>query len=619
GEPWQVKKLYVRHRGQGEPTLRINTGKYDTLLGRSYFEIAMEARSQHRSQEQGVLELRGDQFSSLKLDGSEAKESSIFQGLEIGGQAGEFDTNDRGALLRQLMDAYPLTDRKALFAEAIATATGLQIDALAESETFVPGETFAVGVKAYVATEEVRVIEISLVADVGPERWSIVQDELPKTSNPAFVLRETTPFARYFRVTPGRGVWPTRPYWLVEPRDGDLFRWVGRSEIDTMPFQKAPLRARVKVEVLGREIVFERDVQFRFADDVRGEIRRNVDVVPRVTLDADQPLILVAASTSEQKKRISFTVTNNSATASKAKPSIAFDTASSAWGGKTGTPEITLGGRGDTTQFSFDITIPGNTRPGRYSITGDVLVDGTYHGLSMRTVEYPHIQTHRFYREAKVDFQVIDLKTTATKVGYIEGSGDQVFEAIKEMGFDIETINRDELAKGNLARFDTIVVGIRAYQVRPDVVANNKRLLDFANNGGTLIVQYQLPGYAQQNLMPFPAQQGPRVADENAKITILKPDHPIFTTPNKITEADFEGWVQERNLYNFSAMDPKYVGLLEAHDAGEAENSGGLVVADVGKGRYVYCSYSLFRQLPAGVPGAYRLLANLLSFSKIKK
>ena len=618
GEPWLVKKFYVRHRGSGEPTLRINTGKYDPLLGRSYFEIAMHARSQHRSQEQGVLELRGDQFSALKLDGSEAKESSIFQGLDLGAQSREFDLNDRAKLLRQLVDAYPSSNKQELIAEAIASATGIQIDALAESETVVAGEAFGVSVKAFVPTESVKVNEISLIAHIAPDRWLIVPEEAPKANNPAFVLRETTPYARYFRVTCGLDGWPTQPYWLVEPRDGDLFRWKDRSDDYTMPFQKGPLRARLKVEVLGREIVFEREVQFRFADDIRGEIRRNVDLVPRITLDADQPLILVVASEKAQTKRISFTVKNNSATAAKGKPSIAFDTASAAWNGVSRNPEITLNRRGDTAQFSYDIAIPGNTRPGRYTITGDVMVD-RYHGFSMRTVEYPHIQTHRFYRPAQIDFQVIDLKTVPVKIGYIRGSGDRVPEAIKQLGLDVEEIDQRTLATGELSKFDTIVVGIRAYQVRSDMVANNQRLLDFAKNGGTLIVQYQLPPtFAQQNMTPYPTQMGPRVADENAPVTILQPQHPIFNFPNKITPEDFRGWVQERNLYNFSTMDPKYVGLLESHDAGEAENSGGLVIADIGKGKYIYCSYSLFRQLPAGVPGAYRLLANMLSLPRAK-
>jgi hypothetical protein len=238
----------------------------------------------------------------------------------------------------------------------------------------------------------------------------------------------------------------------------------------------------------------------------------------------------------------------------------------------------------------------------------------------MQTLAYEHIQTHRIYRPAKADVKLIDLKTVPVKVGYIRGSGDRVVEAISQLGVEVEDIDATMLASGDLSRFDTIVVGIRAYQVRPDLVANNKRLMDFVTSGGTLIVHYQLPDtYAQRSLVPFPTQMGPRVVDENASVKILQPAHQIFNFPNKISDEDFKGWVQERNLYNFSQMDPKYIGLLESHDAGEPENVGGLVIADIGKGKYIYCSYSLFRQLPAGVPGAYRLLANMLSVGKARK
>jgi hypothetical protein len=515
------------------------------------------------------------------------------------------------------VDAYHLSNKKTLIAEAIASVTGIQIDALADSETVVPGETFGVGVKAYVANEAVNVTDISLSATIAPERWTIVSEELPKTNSAAFVLRETTPFARYFRVTPGLGVWPTQPYWLIEPRNEPIFRWTGLSEDENMPFSKRPLRVRAKVQILGREITFERDVQFRFADDIRGEIRRNVDVVPRVTVEADQSFVLVRTSDKAQTKKVSFTVTNNSARSANGKPSIAFDSNSHDWN-STGTTQVALQEKGERTSFSREIIIPANIRPGRYSITGDVLIDETYYGMAMHKPEYPHIQTHRFYRPAKVDFQVLDLKTVPVKVGYIAGSGDRIPDAIRELGVDVATISESELASGDISLYDTIVVGIRAYQVRPDLVANNKRLMDFMNAGGTLIVQYQLTGYTQQNLAPFPAQQGPRTSDETAQVNILKPDDPILSFPNKITAADFQGWVQERNLYNFAKMDERYVGLLETHDADEAENSGGLVVANVGKGKFIYCSYSLFRQLPAGVPGAYRLLANMISLPKAK-
>jgi hypothetical protein len=208
------------------------------------------------------------------------------------------------------------------------------------------------------------------------------------------------------------------------------------------------------------------------------------------------------------------------------------------------------------------------------------------------------------------------LKTAPVKVGYIAGSGDRVADAIRQMNFDVEMLGENDLTSGDLSKYDVIVVGIRASQVRPDFVANHQRLLEFVRTGGTMIVQYQLPVY--QNLLPFPAQMGARVTDENAKVTILDAAHPVFNFPNKISETDFENWVQERNLYAFSTFDANYKPLLESHDAGEAENKGGLVVAEIGNGKYVYCSYAFFRQLPAGVPGAYRLLANLLSLPKSK-
>jgi hypothetical protein len=192
-------------------------------------------------------------------------------------------------------------------------------------------------------------------------------------------------------------------------------------------------------------------------------------------------------------------------------------------------------------------------------------------------------------------------------------------------------LEEKDLSSGNLAQFDTIVVGIRAAQVRPDFAANNARLLDFVKNGGALIVQYQQNDYAHKNLPPFPAKMEAqalagnqtisnlRVTDENAKVTILSPRNPVFNFPNKINENDWKNWVQERNLYCFTEFDARYTPLLESHDAGEDENKGGMMYAEIGKGKFVYTAYSWFRQLPAGNSGAYRIFANLLSLPKAKK
>lgn len=615
GPAWMVKKFYVRHgfRATGEPKLRINTGKYDPLLGRSYFEIAMEARSQHKSQEQGVLELRGDQFSGINLVGSDAKETGIFDGLETTVETAKFDVNDTADLLRRLAEAYPTSERKREIADAITAAAGIRIDALADSETIVANEPLLVGVKAYTSNEAIKIKDITLTA---PYRWTVTATEAPKTNSPANVLRENAQFARFFIVTTIQTPWYTQPYWLRWPRERDMFQWKDIiPDEETMPFQRRPLIARVTADVAGREITFEQEVQYRFADDIRGEIRRNVDFVPAVSVEMERPLVLVTRSDKAQTKRVTMTVTNHSSGVIKGKPSLFL--ASDRLNGRAVTPEFEIKRKGEKTSLSWDITIAAKTPPGRYSIEGEVNVGGTTFNHTMKTVAYPHVQTHRYYKVNRLDFQVIDLAISSAKIGYVTGSGDRVPEAIKQMGFSVETISESELASGDLSKYDTIVVGIRAFQVRPDVVANNTRLLDFARNGGTLVVQYQLPPYGQTHA-PFAVQQGPRVADENAPVTITDAKHAIFASPNRITADDFTGWVQERNLYNFTNMPSEYTGLLESHDTGEAENKGGLVIAKLGKGNYIYCSYSMFRQLPAGVPGAYRLFANILSLTKSK-
>jgi hypothetical protein len=384
-----------------------------------------------------------------------------------------------------------------------------------------------------------------------------------------------------------------------------------------LPFQEAALRAEFTLQIGGTQFRYEAPVEYRYADDIRGEIRRNIDVVPALTLNVNQPMLIVPQSNKPQNRRIAVSVSNNSSKPVTGIAGVNIPTQPE-WRHVTSPNTVSLKDKGEKASVAIDVTIPAKTKPGLYNVYPNVMVGEALAKQSMQVLAYPHIQTHRIFRRAAVDVRVIDLKIAPVRIGYLSGSGDRVQDAIRQMGFNVETIPENELASGDLSKYDTIVVGIRAFQVRPDVVANNTRLLDFARNGGTLVVQYQLPPYGQTHA-PFAVQQGPRVADENAAVTIIDPKHPIFSSPNKITADDFMGWVQERNLYNFTNIPAEYTGLLESHDAGEAENKGGLVIAKLGKGNYVYCSYSMFRQLPAGVPGAYRLFANLLSLPKASK
>jgi hypothetical protein len=268
------------------------------------------------------------------------------------------------------------------------------------------------------------------------------------------------------------------------------------------------------------------------------------------------------------------------------------------------------------TAVRFEVHIPALANPGSFQIDAEALVGGQTFNREMHVIEFPHIQTHRLYPLAQATVRAFKLEVAPVRVGYIMGSGDDVPEAIRQMGLSVNLLDEDELTTGDLSRYDVIVVGIRASQVRPDFVANNVRLLDYVRNGGTMIVQYQRSDYVERGLAPYPARIGPRVTDENAVVTILQPQHPAFNFPNKISVDDWKDWTQERTLYNMTQQDPKYIPLLESHDPNEGPENGGELYAELGRGKYIYTSYAWFRQLPEGVPGAYRLFANLLSLPK---
>lgn len=683
GAPWQVLKFYVGQgfRSTGEPSLRINTGKYDHLLGRSYFEIAMEGRSQHKTQEQGVLELKGDRFSGLNLIESKLpkieNEKSVFDGIDISLEnipelfstdekaAGEyiknqlataqksaeralkeFDPNNPQKLVTLLIEGKKAISRLYFshtsipetspqnaqfresqknesgiasisrikmqeFTEAIKLALGIQVEALASQETIAPNEDFVTSVKVfYPENATVKLKEIKLNA---PPNWQVSPAEEPGNDSPlARFFRETAKESRFFNVkVPIAGF--TQPYFLEFPRKGYLYDWTDSPSLN-LPFQNPLVNAHTAFEIEGETIIFSQPVEYRFADDIRGEIRRNLNVVPKISLSLEQDLIVIPQSPKPQSRKIVLSITHNSSgeTSGTAKLNVP-----EGWQVSPAGSQFILKNKGAKTAIEFTLKIPANVKISDFDIGAAATINGATFNRTMREIAYPHIQTHRFYTEAKTRLVVLDLKTVPVKIGYIAGSGDKVADAIRQIGLNLEMLGENDLTNGDLSRFDVIVVGIRASQVRPDFIANHERLLGFVRGGGTLLVQYQLPVY--QNFLPFPATLGARVANENAKITILEPAHPVFNFPNKITEKDFAGWVQERNLYGFSTFDEKYKPLLEAHDAGEPENKGGLMIAELGKGKYIYASYAFFRQLPAGVPGAYRLFTNLLSLPRAKQ
>ncbi len=678
-EPWQPLKLYV---GQGfgatspvQPSVLINTGTYDSLIGRSYFEIAMEGRSQHKSQEMGVLELRGPMNSGLrrleaKVDAPE-KEASIFDGIDtsitgiakltnnneeqLATRLAELQATAEAALkayqiyspdtlvpilarghrqAREAKDSTSNTHTKALlaykekeFGSALQMAAGVVVDALSDVEMINAGTSTNVGVRVFApegAALKVVKTEIST-----PSGWSASSIE-PPAAAPATGFRprnETATNAAFFSVSAPADAKPTQPYWLERQRQGATFDWSTAGDSKNMPFASPLLIAKVTAEIGGESIVIERPVEYRFADDIRGEIRRDVQVVPAVTVGLGSNQLIVPAAASATKHRIVTTITNNTTGAVKGTTNLEMP---AGWSVVPASANFELARPGNKGTFVFDVTIPANVRPGAYPITAAATVDRKRFTQQMQEIAYPHIQTHRVYTDSIISAKVVDLKVAPVKVGYVMGSGDRVAEAIQRMGIDVTMLRESDLSTGDLSQFDTIVVGIRASQTRPDLVANNGRLLNYVREGGTLVVQYQQHEYVNNNLQPFPASMtavtrgnqrisNMRVTDENAEVKILVSDHPIFNYPNKIVDSDWDNWVQERNLYSFTTFDDQYTPLLSTADDGEDPNLGGMLYAPLGKGRYLYTSYSWFRQLPAGNPGAYRIFANILSMPKAGK
>jgi hypothetical protein len=259
--------------------------------------------------------------------------------------------------------------------------------------------------------------------------------------------------------------------------------------------------------------------------------------------------------------------------------------------------------------------------PGAFQVRAVATVNGQPFSRGYEVIEYPHIRRAHIYADAQTLLKVIDVRTPANlTVGYVMGVGDQVPPAIEQLGARVEMIGPDDLAWGNLSRFDVIVTGVRAYERRDDLRANNKRLLDYVFNGGTLIVQYNKFEFNEAQYGPYPAKTSSnRVTDELAPVKVLAPHDPLFTTPNEISDAAWKGWVQERGLYFLGEKDPRYRDLVQLEDpfpnnAGPKE--GALVEATYGKGRWVYVGLGLWRQLPAGTDGAYQLLANLISMGR---
>jgi hypothetical protein len=366
------------------------------------------------------------------------------------------------------------------------------------------------------------------------------------------------------------------------------------------------------MEEMEEPITLEREVVHRYRDQAIGEIRHPILIVPRVDvkLDPEAKVWPTGVRAAQQ-----FTVTLQHGAAERTTGSVGLELPS---GWLAVSPQsFTLSREEERETLAFLVRPPDALAPGRYEVRA-VARDsaGRRYAAGLFMVDYPHIRRHAWARPALSVVRAAPIALAAVRrVGYIRGASDRVPEALLGIGLPLELLDAAMLERGDLTRYDVIIVGSRAYETEPALLENNNRLLDFARAGGRVVVQYQQQPFFNGNFAPAALTVGQphdRVTDENAPVTLLQPEHSAFTRPNRLGAADWEGWVQERGLYFAHSWDRSYLPLLELADPGEAPLRGGLLVRTLGKGSYIYTGLSFFRQLPAGVPGAYRLFLNLL-------
>ncbi|HSM06780.1 MAG TPA: hypothetical protein VK858_19295, partial [Longimicrobiales bacterium] len=513
---------------------------------------------------------------------------------------------------------------------AVLRAGGITLQVVAEDDLVVPGETVDLTVELWnggdVPVRNARA-HLELPAGWGVEPLA----EAPGDGGQGFFGRGVAAsqldedgglapgaLARWrYRVSVPRDAEVTDLYFRERPRDGEMYRWPDdRPDLWGLPKRPAAVTGRVDVElVAGGDVVpltARRDVRYVGVDKATGQFETPMLVTPAVSVAAD-PGSMVWPVGSDEVREVRVRVTG------QARDGIAGQVrleAPEGWSVSPTSRPFDFGAPGEEQTASFRVR-PTSVSPGRHTFRAVAEADdGRTFDRGVTLVDYPHIERTAMVDPATLEVSVFDVAVAPVTVGYLMGSGDDGMLALEQMGVDVREVTPAQIASGVPPELDVLVLGIRVYETRPEAAAVNDRILDFARQGGTVIVQYNKYEYPAGGFAPYPVSMGPpapRVTDEDSPVEILTSSFGIATSPNTLGTEDFEGWVQERGLYFLADWDDRFEPVLSFTDPGEEPALGGLVVAPVGDGLYVYTGISFFRQFPAGVPGAHRLFANLVS------
>jgi LmbE family N-acetylglucosaminyl deacetylase len=627
---WQARSIFWNTFNFGttnttaENQIKFDVGVLNPLLGKSYGEIAAESRSFHKSQGFGSAKQRGQALEYFKYLKGDSCKNHVLENINLSWNRmkgtdeiqqaintciKQFNHQHPEEILPQLIQVYRLIKefsyqdntakhwKKIKLQEAeqlILACSGLWIECSADDYSVVPGGNFLL--KCEVAGRSKSNIKIN----------KINFENQDSVLNKSLVYNENVQIKHRYTVAENASY--SNPYWLNKAHLAGVFDIDNKLLIGGAE-NAAALTIAVNISINDFEMTLMKPVIYKSTDPVKGEVYRPFEILPAVTINFNET---VYALTDANPKTIDVVIKANTTNVkgTLALNAVGFDL--------TYNKEISIAKKGD--ELIVPVSIKRNAGAKTGMLQANILMNGKVYNQSIRRINYDHIPAQFVLSDAATKILNIDIKKSGINIGYIPGAGDEIPACLKQIGYQVTELSDQMIEKENLNVYDAIVTGVRAYNTNERLQIYHPKLMDYIKNGGNLVVQYN----TNNRIGPVKAVIGPypftisreRVTDENAKMNLLDKAHPVFNIPNKINEQHFENWVQERGIYFASEVDSNYVTLISAHDGNEPDNKGSLIVAKYGKGNFVYTGLAFFRQLPAGVDGAYQLFVNLMSMPK---
>jgi LmbE family N-acetylglucosaminyl deacetylase len=627
-QPWQAKRIlwntYNWASGDTKGTLSVNVGAYNPLLGKSYTEMGALSRSMQKSQGVGSTGSRGYRLEHFQFVDGDSASQDIFQGINTtwsrvnGGE--EIGKQIEGVLksfnpdkpvssipalikiydsMNKIKDNYWVIEKKKELLNIIRSCAGLWMEAMADDYSDTPGSV--VKIKSTFVNRSTQLFRLEKVEFPTIPTDTVVNldlsDNAPISIENEIRIPESYPISQ--------------PYWLVEKPSKGSYN-INDQQMVGLPENPPSIPVKFYISCDGTALEYEVPVLYRWNDMADGEKYRDFEIRPPVMANVVNN---VSVFPDNKPKEVKVKLESDIPDAD----GIVRIQTSGKWKVSPAEIPFKIKNKYDEDIVTFEVTPPAEQNEIDAKII--VTINGKDYSKGLVEISYPYIKPQVYFPESEVKLVRLNLKKYNENIGYIMGPGDDIPDCLRDMGYKVTLLDDNALEETNLSKYDVIITGIRAYNTRKELKFAQPKLMNFVRDGGTLIVQYVRPNDVQvDNIGPYPITlSSDRITDETAKMNFVNPKQQFLNFPNKITENDFNGWVQERGLYFASQWDDKYQPIFSGHDPDESDLEGGMLFTRYGKGIFIYTALAWFRQLPDGVPGAYRIFANMISAGKYEK